>query len=857
MADGDLPLLLFARPTSAERNRQSGGAPKIHNPPAARQAERIAPKLEVLQQAFDAKRLRLQQAPGSENPELVVVFETVGSIQDFAAAVSKVAGLEWLVEWDEEDIAPDGDFYDERHLDRGLVGRIFLIGSNKQALDQLLALWKLYVENPLVKFPRGQGPWRHVFKQLKDIRYWSVTDRAQPDVLRYWADEVALQRPMVRFEIDAWYFQSQQKNQAAYDEIRSLLEAQGGHTIQRYISADIQYHGVLAELPPQAIQEVLNGAIPELMLSDRIMFFRPRAQALRGSQQDGPVEVLERNVVVADGQPIVALLDGLPQQNHPLLAQSLVVDDPDGWEGAYEVKDRVHGTAMASLIVHGELDEPSSPLTRRIYVRPLLRPSTTDVFGDRRAERTPDDVLLIDLIHRAVRRLFEAEGNSPPAAPTVRIVNLSIGNEFQVFDRALSPLARLLDWLAAKYGVLFVVSAGNIASTVTLPIAQGTLQGTNEEEQQRISLDALLSDPGSRRLISPAEAINVITVGATHTDSSAPPVVPGRFDLFQLSGVSPISRIGYGFRRSVKPDILMPGGRTLFLERLGGNAAQTRIDVVSGTRQPGHRVAIPPLPGDAPSSTAYGRGTSHAAALATRHAARLYEVIAALRVGTDEVGPQYDGVLLKAMLAHGADWTECCEALLAARPALVTNTEKQEFLGRWLGYGPVEVDRALVCTETRATMLGVGEVLPGEALVFSAPLPPSLAGRIVLRRLVVTLAWFSPINPSSRNYRRARLWITPPYEELRVGRGLTVFHKATQRGTLQHEVLEGEQAAVFADGDRMDFKVNCSDDAGPVDNPVRFALCVSLEVPIDAGIPVYQEIRDRIALPVGIQPRAS
>ena len=46
-----------------------------------------------------------------ENPELILVFEVAGTVKDFANAVSKVPGLDWLLEWAEEEIAPDDDFY--------------------------------------------------------------------------------------------------------------------------------------------------------------------------------------------------------------------------------------------------------------------------------------------------------------------------------------------------------------------------------------------------------------------------------------------------------------------------------------------------------------------------------------------------------------------------------------------------------------------------------------------------------------------------------------------------------------------------------------------------------------------------
>ena len=157
----------------------------------------------------------------------------------------------------------------------------------------------------------------------------------------------------------------------------------------------------------------------------------------------------EHPVEPTEVAPIVALLDGLPLQNHALLAGRLLIDDPDGWEPAYAASARKHGTAMASLIVHGDLGHGEAPTRSRIYVRPVLRP---DANGD---ERTPDDVLLVDLIHRAVRRLFDGEGAQAAVAPTVRVINLSIGDEHRLFSRQISPWARLLDWLSWKYGVLF------------------------------------------------------------------------------------------------------------------------------------------------------------------------------------------------------------------------------------------------------------------------------------------------------------------------------------------------------------------------------------------------------------------
>jgi hypothetical protein len=857
MPDHNFPLLLFPAPTSADRNPGSGRGTPFVRPQIGRQRARIAPKFDTLAQAFAARRLTLQQVAPAENPELVLVLETIGPIDNFAKAVVRVPGLEWLVEWAEEEIAPDEDFYVDGKPQKTLSGRLFMLATNEVALNQLLALWNRYQADPTAKLDFGLAPFRHVFEQLKDIRHWSVADRVGSDVLEYWQDCLEDNQPAIRFEIEAWYFVAAHKNEAARAEIAARVEALGGAIVHRTLIPEIAYHGLLVEVPAAALATILAGDTPELVLSDRIMFFRPKAQSITAAPDPGELLLHESVPGAAGGSPVVALLDGLPLQNHPLLTGRLQVDDPDGWEAEYEAKDRVHGTTMASLILHGELDGEGPPLTRPLYVRPILRPDPTDTFHARRREHTPDDVLLIDLIHRAVRRICVGEAGQPAVAPTVRIINLSIGDTARAFDREISPWARLIDWLAFEHGVLFVVSAGNDTETLTLTVPQGALSAMTPEVRASHALDALIANSAGRRILAPAEAINALTVGASHADQCQAPAVPNRFDLFTPDCVSPISRVGHGFRRAIKPDILLPGGRILHREQINANQGETVVEVVEAAAPPGHKVAFPPMPGEALNVTAYCRGTSNATALGSRFGALAIDVIDGLRAGSQEALPvTRDAVLLKALLAHGSSWGEWSSRFLAKRPDLTDWMAKKDFVTRWLGYGLADVDRALWCAAERATLIGSGEVAADRALVFSAPLPPSLAGKTVWRRLTITLAWFSPINPAHRAYRRAKLWLTPPQTELNVTRFKSVHDRAAQRGTLQHEILEGDDAVAFVDGDRFECKVNCAADAGDLVASIPFALCVTLEVAAETGIPIYEEIRARIAPTIQIQPNA-
>ncbi|WP_181444185.1 S8 family peptidase [Pseudoxanthomonas sp. z9] len=783
----------------------------------------------------------------------------MGSIDRFAKAVGRIQGLEWLFELMEDQVAPDEDFSVPDAPMSNLAGRIFLVGSNKEALDQLIALWQRYERDPEAPFDDGYGSFKYVFKHLKTIRYWDVRDRLNTDVLTYWQDEVDSGKDLIRFEIETWYFRSFAKNAATIAQVRELVSALNGIVISEAHINEIAYQGILVELPRNSIEEILRGDLNDLILSDRIMYFRPRPQCVEGGEVEEGEQVVAEVRVQERAPPVLALLDGLPMANHALLRDAITIDDPDDWASNYEAKDRVHGTAMASLIFHGELDAKEAPLTRKIYVRPVLRPDPEDNYHDRRSEAVPNDVLLIDLVHRAVKRICQGEAGSAPLAPSVKIINLSLGDANRIFSRDISPWARLIDWLSHRYNVLFIVSAGNDASSLELLVPRGELVAMHEAQRRGLALGALLQQADRRRLISPAEAMNALTVGALHADASHAVPVADRLDLFNMPGVSPLSRIGHGYKRSIKPDLLAPGGRCLHTEAFGGEPHITKVESVLARRPPGQRVALPPLTGGS-DPTGYSRGTSNAAALTSRLAAQIYEELEELRRAIPSApGPQYDAVLIKALLVHGASWGDLPAMLLALRTdiAEVQDTaarrrKEKDFLARWLGYGALNPERSLASTAKRATILGVGALSAGSAFEFSAPLPPSLARTTEWRRMTATLAWISPTNHAHQGYRRARLWMTDVGNELGVERENSAEHNAARRGTVQHQIFEGERALVYVDGAKFTCKVNCEEDAGSFAEPIRFGLCVSLEVAIDSVIPLYHEIRQRIEPPVQV-----
>lgn len=840
------PLLIFPEPTRVEREAGTSAQPQVHYPDRERQSARIGAGLDRLQVAFEARSLELRAQAQGDDPDLVLVLEIVGAVSDFIASAQRVPGLDWLAAYDAE-IDPDEDFFKYGRQDARLGGKLFMVGSNRAALAQVVRLFELFRQNENADLGPGLSAWKLAFARLKSVRFWSPADRLQADLREAWMFQLEHGSDNVRFEIEAWHFYSAARNAAASAEIRALVTQLGGAVLQEITLDEVTYHGLLVEMPAQGVRQILNDAAP-LLKSDRVMFFRAQGQVIVQVWADDtragshPVPLQRVN-----GSPVVALLDGLPMANHPLLQDRVVVDDPDGWGDTYLAAERSHGTAMASLIAHGDLSAPQAPLQRPIYARPILQPAGP--IG-RRTERTPDGQLLVDLIHQAVRRIFDNVPGRPAVAPDVKVISLALGDATRQFGSEMSPLARLLDWLQHKYRVLFLVSAGNSAKdTLLLDTAPETLQGMTPTQREAFATRALLRDDLDRRILAPAESINALTIGATHADASTVPQVPGRHLLFADGGIAPYSAPGPGFRRAIKPDILLPGGRYLYREAHVSPPGQTMMQGIGSPQPPGHKVAAPPT---AQGQTCFTCGTSNATALGARWGARAHDVLEILRAGQSPLEPRFDAVLIKALLAHGARLDEVQAAILAARPDVEDWYAQRRLLSRYCGLGVADVERALTCTAQRATLVGVGALKNNKALEFKLPMPVALHANVARRRITATLAWMTPINPRHSKYRVARMWLDLPNEMMR-GERVQGEHRQLRLGTVHHEIFETARALAVVDDTTLSIRVNCMADAGRIDLPIEFALCVSLEVAEGVDLPIYQQIRERVAQRVSVR----
>lgn len=849
----EYPLLIFPSPSLAKRAKRGGGGGKVRLPVAAKQAERLFPQFVRLSEAMERHRIQLQGNAAGLQPEQVLVLETIGPVQNFINAVQKVEGLNWLGECEIEDIEPEYGFKDEKDPEKRLKAQLFLVMTDQRALLELKNLFTRWQQTPDAQFPRGLAPLKHAFAHLHTIRLWGAEDRIrETGVLDDWQLRASHGEPVVPFEAELWFRKDDNRRGQAEAYIRSLVEELGGEVIGQCVIPEIAYHGVLGRIPVARAREIIEQREVRLLQCGDVRHLRPVGQcALRSYDDRGEAKgfVNAQQQTLPQGDPLVALFDGLPLAGHHLLDGRLLVDDPDDYESSYQANERLHGTTMASLICHGDLDEEAAPISRPLYVRPVMQPRRG--FDGQFVESIPDSVLPVDLIHRAVRRLYEAEGDQPPVAPSVRVINISIGDLSHPLDREMSSWGRLLDWLSWKYNVLFIVSAGNHTHDIELNIPRANLNTVSPTVLEKAVIEAQAASTRHRRLLSPAETLNGITVGALHSDFSTPATNPSLIDPHSRSGLpSPISAHGPGYRRAVKPDILLAGGRQFYREKLGNTHSNATLQIASFIRPPGQRVAVPGTAGEI-DRTIYTRGTSNATALASRTSMLFYDMLERLRGQSDAtLPPAYDVVLLKALLAHGANWADAGRLYEEILKNAQNSRIFSEYVGRFLGYGPTDPARVMACTDQRVTVLGYGALNDGEGQEFLLPLPPSLSAVTEKRRLTVTLAWVTPVNTARQSYRIAHLWFSPKH--VLTPQRLDADWQAAQRGTLQHEVLEGVNAVDFQDGDSINIKVNCRAEAGDIPEPIRYGLAVTLEVAEGIALPIYQEVRNRLRVPVRV-----
>ncbi len=838
-SDPTKPLLRLSVGEPQQRAKGKGVSGKKPEPfSAEHQRAVIGPKFDRLASvlANDQSGLELRSDPSALAPERLLVFEVRGSIQTFANAIQRVTGLELI---DEEELK--GDEQDDKPA-------VYLLVPDATALGQIVSLWRRWLDGEPAE--RGFAAWRDVFATLRNVRPWGPQDRVRDDERDIIAEEIdgKLDTDRIRLEIELVFRADEARGAQTEDNIQQQIIASDGRIVSRCRIADIGYHAVLADLPVVAVRSIIDRAQAGIAGLDFVMHIRPQSLAT-GIEVAEPESALPVAPVTVSGSPILALLDGVPVAQHPLLAGSLILDDQFGLEPLTQVADRNHGTAMASLIMHGDRNSTEQHLGRQLHCVPVLGPG--DGF--------PEDRLIVDIIYQAVLGL---RGGDNPTAPDVLMVNLSLGNARKPFQGQLSAWARLLDRLSYRFGILFLVSAGNHGTPFDVPNFDSWTDFESAASDQRAQsvVHALGQLITGRRLLAPAETVNGLTVGAANVDAVLSPdrlSARTNIDPFPAMTISnPSSALGPGFANSVKPDILMPGSR----EHIRFVSSRTPLSAIpSGPmRAHGLKVAAPPRGGIEP-GLGYTNGTSAATALASRTCHQIHDALeVAYGKAFTSLSHIQRAVLLKALLVHSAAWPKDASDLIRQVLGPADNrkhVQQKDNIRRFLGYGLADPDLAIACVDDRATFWAVGVLPPKQKAGIKVPVPICISGKAQPHALNATLAWFTPVHPGRQTYKAVRLKLEDP-SELQIlsvgGAKEQPDQNQGRKGTVFSRRWEGNKAPAISTDQVIRFEVQREPDQGiPIDESIPFGLAITLTMP---GVTqIYEEVRARLAL--AIAPR--
>lgn len=776
-------------------------------------------------------QVQISESIHAADPQLVLVFEALDEQIDLSAVASKL-GIEVLVEA-EGAIAPTDDFelISANARNPYIASCLHAVCANQKAFDNLLSLWRAW--RTTQGLPHGYSKLRDLFSHLKDLRPWGPQDRLRAiDWDEYFAGHLD-DRPH-SIEIELWYRLSDQKRRESQQEVTALVEQAGGQVTAAAIVDQIGYHGLKCTVPTQVLRDLASGNhdAVRIVRSANVMYLRVSGQAL---PVIGPSADIEGRVdgAMPSGDPVLCLLDGYPAANHPLLRGRVEVHDPDDLVERATVDELRHGTWMSSVAVWGDRGADHAPATRPVLVRPILTPADDT---EMRIEELPAEELVPDLMWRVFRELFDGTAVQPPAGSTIAIVSISVGDPASPFETILSSWARMIDWLSYQYGVLIVVSAGNHPNLVLTPESSTGIAGLQGEARRRAILDALARQQNKRRLLAPAESVNAVSVGAIHADASgADPHGYAVDPTDGLPSISPVSPTGSGYRRSVKPDLAANGGRVFFRD---GVTAQGTVSFTGlSALGPGIRVATP-----SQFRETHVSGTSPAAALIARRAARLHDLVTDITAGVPLTRRQRASAI-KALLAHGTASPDRAEH----DPIAGENT---------FGNGAATREYADGCATNEAVVLFVGSIGANEEQELLFPLPDGLNVRGT-KRIDATLAWLTPVNWRHRQYRKAALSFVKPEGAIpNLGTPAGLSSDASTRGatTLQRQTWELQSTFASGQGSDMKVRVKCYEQAGGLHGErVDFAVALSLWVAPTLNVDVYSQVRAQVRARVPIQ----
>ena len=536
--------------------------------------------------------------------------------------------------------------------------------------DPELAAFKERLDALESGIPEGQKsePYAQFFDAIDAIRPLEPHDRISAALAEAIAAAGAGE---MRIDVDCWHPADPDRARDCVAEVKSGISAAGGRVVDTLVDDDAGLILLRAYVPASRIVDVAAldaiarlDALPQPAL--------PMSTLHSLSAGDLPV------VGEPDGRSaIVGLVDSGVASGHPLIGASVLASDAIGSGIDEDQDEHGHGTMVASLLLHGDIQ---AAIARGLPMRPFCRLVSARVL-DANNQFPASDLWENDL----------REAITWCADHGARVINLSVGDSRSPFTPPKQlTAAAIVDDLARRLGLVVVIAAGNSRPA--------DFVNTIDEDTAR-EYPLLLLDNDTTGLLDPATSLLGLSVGgltrAAASGAQSSYETLRRLPMGKPNWPSPITRRGPGPGESIKPELVEHAG-TLGIENGTIVSNDPELGVVGASARAGGVLG-------------WDVGTSYAAPLVTRVAA-----------GVVGRFPGFSAELIRALVLLSAERVAFADSLDEGSDALRLKAERA-----LVGYGRPSIGRATESTSHRALLVAEGSIPLDGVHIYEIPIPSS------------------------------------------------------------------------------------------------------------------------------------
>ena len=369
----------------------------------------------------------------------------------------------------------------------------------------------------------------------------------------------------------------------------------------------------------------------------------------------------------------VCVIDSGIQENHRLIQAAIDNANSRSYvDGSPSTADYVrqsgHGTKVAGAILY-----------------PISIPKS----GQVKLESIIQNARILDNNSRIVTSRFEPKLMQQIISdyPDTRIFNLSVAEDAAYVGTHMPSLAASLDKLIHEKNILFIVAAGNLNLSSTVPTNLGIIEHLQAGRQYPTYLNETKT-----KVANPGVSYFSITVGSFAKEDFEDvdyKTVAGR------NRISPFSRTGLGMWGCIKPDVV----------EFGGDLVKNKLSDELITNEATSPELI--------NSTLYGANA----------------------VGKDTFGtsfstPKVSYIASRLQSEHSTETAQMYRALIIQSARLPDhcffNPTLDDF--RYYVYGVPDINRALNNNQSRITFIQNGEIGPKKADIYRLKIPNELKG---------------------------------------------------------------------------------------------------------------------------------